>query len=110
MPAVRRGGVAAFTALALALSAPSGISAAAADEAHRLQVVFEILESVPFIDGHKLLQVVKEKGINVPAIFVSGLPGEEPELRAFEIGAADFIRKPVKNNVLLARVARALGA
>lgn len=62
---------------------------------------------LPFIDGHRLLQAVKEKGIDVPAIFVSGLPGDEPELRAFEIGAIDFIRKPVKNSVLLARVARA---
>lgn len=63
---------------------------------------------LPFIDGHKLLEAVKEKGIDVPAIFLSGLPGDEPELRAFQIGAADFIRKPVKNNVLLARVARVL--
>ena len=63
---------------------------------------------LPFIDGHKLLEAVKEKGIDVPAIFLSGLPGDEPELRAFQIGAVDFIRKPVKNYVLLARVARAL--
>lgn len=63
---------------------------------------------LPFIDGHRLLQAVKEKGIDVPAIFLSGLPGEEPELKAFQIGAKDFIRKPVKNNVLLARVQRVL--
>ena len=63
---------------------------------------------LPFIDGHRLLQALKEKGIDVPAIFISGLPGEEPELKAFQIGAIDFIRKPVKNNVLLARIARAL--
>jgi DNA-binding SARP family transcriptional activator len=64
---------------------------------------------LPYIDGHSLLRAVREKGIEVPTIFVSGLPGEEPELRAFEVGAADFIRKPVKNNVLLARVAKVLG-
>jgi len=29
-------------------------------------------------------------------------------VKAFEVGAADFIRKPVKNNVLLARVSKAL--
>ncbi|HWW61623.1 MAG TPA: response regulator, partial [Thermoanaerobaculia bacterium] len=63
---------------------------------------------LPFIDGHKVLEALKEKGIEVPTIFMSGLPGEEPELRAFAIGAADFIRKPVKNNVLLARVAKVL--
>ncbi len=63
---------------------------------------------LPFIDGHRLLQALREKGVDVPAIFISGLPGEEPELKALQIGAVDFIRKPVKNNVLLARVARAL--
>ena len=63
---------------------------------------------LPFIDGHSLLQAVREKGIECPAIVISGLPGEEPEVRALEIGAVDFIRKPVKNSVLLARVARAL--
>ena len=63
---------------------------------------------LPFIDGHKVLEALREKGIEVPTIFMSGLPGEDPEIRAFEIGAADFIRKPVKNNVLLARVARVL--
>jgi len=63
---------------------------------------------LPFIDGHSLLQAAKENGVDVPAIFMSGLPGEQPELRAFEVGAADFIRKPVKNNVLLARVAKVL--
>ena len=42
------------------------------------------------------------------AFFVSGLPGDEVEVRAFEVGAADFIRKQVKNQVLLARVAKVL--
>jgi DNA-binding SARP family transcriptional activator len=63
---------------------------------------------LPFIDGHKLLEALHEKGIDVPTIFISGLPGEEPEVRAFAIGAADFIRKPVKNSVLLARVSKVL--
>ena len=63
---------------------------------------------LPFIDGHSLLQAVKENGVEVPAILISGLPGDEVEDRAFANGAADFIRKPVKNSVLLARVARVL--
>lgn len=63
---------------------------------------------LPFIDGHSVLEALNEKGMEVPTIFISGLPGEEPEVRAFDIGAADFIRKPVKNTVLLARVAKVL--
>lgn len=63
---------------------------------------------LPFIDGHSLLQAIRENGMDIPAIFVSGLPGEEVEVKAFDVGATDFIRKPVKNNVLLARVQKAL--
>ena len=63
---------------------------------------------LPYIDGHSLLQAMKENGVDAPTIFVSGLPGDEVEVRAFEVGAADFIRKPVKNQVLLARVAKTL--
>jgi DNA-binding SARP family transcriptional activator len=63
---------------------------------------------LPFIDGHSVLEALHEQGIEVPAIFISGLPGEAPEVRAFELGAADFIRKPVKNSILLARVAKVL--
>ena len=63
---------------------------------------------LPFIDGHSLLQAVRENGLEIPAIFISGLPGEEVEVKAFQVGANDFIRKPVKNNVLLARVEKAL--
>lgn len=63
---------------------------------------------LPFIDGHSLLKAARENGVEVPAIFISGLPGDEVELKAFEVGAADFIRKPVKNSVLLARVAKVM--
>jgi DNA-binding SARP family transcriptional activator len=63
---------------------------------------------LPYIDGHSLLQAVHDNGLEIPAIFISGLPGEEVELKAFQLGATDFIRKPVKNNVLLARVSKAL--
>jgi CheY-like chemotaxis protein len=63
---------------------------------------------LPYIDGHSLLKAVRENGLEIPTIFMSGLPGDEVELKAFEVGAADFIRKPVKNNVLLARVQKVL--
>ena len=63
---------------------------------------------LPYIDGHSLLQAMHENGVEAPTIFVSGIPGDEVEVRAFEVGAADFIRKPVKNQVLLARVAKVL--
>jgi FixJ family two-component response regulator len=55
-----------------------------------------------------LLQAMHENGVSAPAVFISGLPGDDVEVRAFALGAADFIRKPVTNSVLLARVAKVL--
>jgi membrane dipeptidase len=52
MRAVRRGGVAIGLVLAFLCAVPNRTRAVAADEAHRLQVVFEVLASTPLIDGH----------------------------------------------------------
>jgi len=41
---------------------------------------------------------------DVPVIFVTGHSGPEFELKSFEIGAADFIVKPISAPLLLARV------
>jgi DNA-binding SARP family transcriptional activator len=65
---------------------------------------------LPYLNGVSLLSAARQNGINAPAIFVSGLPGEEVEVRAFESGAIDFIRKPFRNSVLLSRVAKAIQA
>ena len=45
-----------------------------------------------------------QKGIETPAIFVTGIGNPEVEARSLEIGAADFLRKPVRKEVLLPRV------
>lgn len=65
---------------------------------------------LPYLNGVSLLAAARQNGIVAPAIFVSGLPGDEVEVRAFEAGAIDFIRKPFRNSVLLTRVARAIQA
>jgi DNA-binding SARP family transcriptional activator len=63
---------------------------------------------LPYLNGVSLLAAARQNGIAAPAIFVSGLPGDDVEVRAFEAGAIDFIRKPFRNSVLLTRVARAI--
>jgi DNA-binding SARP family transcriptional activator len=65
---------------------------------------------LPFLNGVSLVNAARENGIGAPAIFVSGLPGDDVEVRAFEAGAIDFIRKPFRNSVLLTRVAKAIQA
>jgi DNA-binding response OmpR family regulator len=64
---------------------------------------------MPMLDGFALLTVMTDKGIDVPVIFLTGSDTPEDEARGFALGAVDYMRKPVRTDVLLARVARVLG-
>jgi serine/threonine protein kinase len=63
---------------------------------------------MPNLDGFKLLEVVSRKGVTTPVIFITGKVDEENEIRGLELGAQDYLRKPVAPSVLLARVRTAL--
>jgi DNA-binding SARP family transcriptional activator len=66
--------------------------------------------AMPTLDGLALAEVVARKGLHTPVIFVTGQPGDELEIKGLEIGAVDFIRKPIQKDVLLLRVRKALRA
>ncbi len=64
--------------------------------------------NMPNLDGFKLLEMTTQKGIETPVIFLTGSAGPEAEARGFELGAKDFIKKPIKRDLLWSRVQRAL--
>ncbi|MBR0260483.1 MAG: diguanylate cyclase [Selenomonadaceae bacterium] len=60
---------------------------------------------MPGIDGYELHRILQEKSTErVPIIFMTADEREESESKGFEVGAADYIRKPLKADVLLRRV------
>lgn len=63
---------------------------------------------MPNLDGLKLLETMGEQKITAPAIFLTALSDDELEVRGFELGAADYIRKPVRRDILLLRVRNAI--
>lgn len=63
---------------------------------------------MPNLDGFKLLEFTRQKGVQSPIIFLTSSPHEEDEIKAFEMGAADYIKKPVQKAVILIRVKNAL--
>jgi len=65
--------------------------------------------NMPNLDGFKLLEMKNQKGIEAPLIFLTGRADDEDELKGLELGASDYLRKPVKKEMLLARVRRILG-
>lgn len=63
---------------------------------------------MPNLDGLKLLELKNQKGIKTPVIFLTAHSGNEVELKGFELGATDYIRKPIQKEVLLLRIKKAL--
>ncbi|MBQ6759639.1 MAG: diguanylate cyclase [Selenomonadaceae bacterium] len=60
---------------------------------------------MPEMSGYELHRILQEKSTEaVPIIFMSADEGDENEIKGFELGAADYIRKPVRPDVLLRRV------
>jgi len=64
--------------------------------------------AMPLLDGMTLLEILARNRITTPVIFVTAQPGDELEVRGLQLGAVDYLRKPVQKDVLLARVQRAL--
>lgn len=63
--------------------------------------------NMPNLDGFKLIEMNKQKGITTPVIFLTAESGEGSEQKCLELGAVDYIKKPFKKEVLLLRVERA---
>jgi DNA-binding response OmpR family regulator len=64
---------------------------------------------MPYFSGMELIAYVrKELNSQVPIIIISSAGNEENVLNAFELGANDFIPKPVSPSELLVRLAREL--
>ena len=60
--------------------------------------------NVPTLSGLRLFEIMIQKGIETPAMFVTGVAGAEAEARSLEMGAADFLRKPIRKEILLPRI------
>jgi len=56
--------------------------------------------NMPILDGYEVLQAIKEQGIPVKVVVVSGDVQPEAHERVMSYGALDFIRKPVSADKL----------
>ena len=60
--------------------------------------------NVPTLNGLQLFEVMLQKHIDTPALFISGVADTDVERQSLEMGASGFLRKPVRKDVLLERV------
>lgn len=65
---------------------------------------------MPEIDGYEVIRSIKSnpRCADIPVVFVTGLSDEEDELKGLQLGAADYIKKPFSQKILLARVSNLL--
>jgi CheY-like chemotaxis protein len=64
--------------------------------------------NMPNFDGFQLLDYMNEKEIHIPVIFMTSLTDEKFELRGLELGAVEYIKKPVNAELLCLKLERLL--
>ncbi len=62
--------------------------------------------TMPEVNGFELCKILKanEETADIPIIFLSALDGEQDIVKGFNLGGVDYVTKPFKEEVLLARV------
>jgi two-component system response regulator FixJ len=60
------------------------------------------------MSGLELQRTLKERGIDLPIIFITGHGNIQDSVIALKAGAKDFIEKPFENDVLLKSISQAL--
>ena len=65
---------------------------------------------MPNIDGYEFCEKVKavQKYSEIPLIFVSGLVDLEEEIKGYNVGADDYVKKPIQTDEILAKINRVI--
>ena len=63
---------------------------------------------MPGMHGHQVQEELARRGITLPVIVISGHGDLDSAVQAMKLGAVDFLQKPVRDEDLLAAVARSL--
>jgi len=86
--------------------APSGARALqiAASPSRPDLILLDVL--MPDMDGYDVLARLRDSPAtrDIPVIFVTGLDSTEDEKRGLELGAVDYITKPYRSPIILARI------
>ena len=61
---------------------------------------------MPFLDGYEVLKHMRTDPalINKPVIMLTANVGEQDQIKGLELGVDDYITKPFKSTLLIARI------
>jgi CheY-like chemotaxis protein len=60
--------------------------------------------NIPTLSGLKVFEIMLQKRIDTPALFITGMTGTDVEMQSLEMGAAGFMRKPIRKEALLPKI------
>jgi len=80
-----------------------GIEAVMRLSAEKFDLVLSDID-MPNLDGLRLLEILNQKNIKVDVVFFTARAADDSEERGLALGALDYIRKPVKKEILLLRL------
>lgn len=77
----------------------------AIDEFDAKKFDFCILDvMLPHVDGFTVAKAIREKAPEIPFIFLTAKTLKEDEVRGYELGADDYIKKPFDSEVLIYKI------
>jgi two-component system cell cycle response regulator CtrA len=77
----------------------------ALDLLHHYEYDVVVLDLVlPDMDGYEVLRGIRARKMTVPVVVLSGLANPPAKVKAFGLGADDFISKPIDRTELVARL------
>jgi DNA-binding response OmpR family regulator len=89
------------------LTAADGREAEARATTHRAELIVCDV-NMPGLDGFTLVKRWRERGVTVPVVLLTSRDSEIDEALGLELGADDYVAKPVRIRVLVARIAALL--
>lgn len=63
---------------------------------------------MPGLDGFTMLQALQSKNLDTPLIFLTANDSMDKEEKGYDLGALDYIRKPIRRKSFLTRIERAV--
>src|SRR5580692_5186707 len=86
-----------------AVAAENGIKGVEAAKAGQIDLVIMDV-GLPDIDGHEAVRILRKNGFKAPIIMLTGHDTDSDTILGLDSGADDYITKPFRFAVLLARV------
>jgi predicted GH43/DUF377 family glycosyl hydrolase/CheY-like chemotaxis protein len=88
-------------------SAPDGIDALMLIAQETFDVIISDIR-MPNLNGLRLLEQMNQKNIHIPVMFITGYHNHLYETKSKELGAVEYIRKPIKSEILLEKLSALL--